>query len=161
MVSMAREQSGIPVERDAAGAPGAVGGAEPSIGELFKQLSSDTSELVRQEIALAKAEMRQTGSMLAHDAAKVGIGIGLALAGALALTAFLVAGLGRLLGGHYWLSALIIGVIFVAVGALLTKGALGDIKEHGITPDQTAKSLRDDALWAKGEAKEVKRELTT
>lgn len=158
---MAREQSGIPVERDAARRADAVAGAEPSIGDLFRQLSNDTSELVRQEIALAKVEMRETGSKLAQDATRVGIGLGLALAGALALTAFLVAGLGRLLGGHYWLSALIIGVIFVAVGALLAKGAMKDIKARGVTPDQTMQSLRDDALWAKREAKEVRREMTT
>jgi hypothetical protein len=159
---MAREQADIPVQRREGGVePATRPAGEPSIGDLFKQLSTDTGELVRQEVALAKAEMRQAGATLARDGAKVGIALGLALAGFLSVTAFLVAGLGRLLGGHIWLSALIVGVVFLAVGAVLAKNALADIKRRGLVPAQTAASLRDDAAWAKSEAREVKREMTT
>jgi len=159
---MEREQPEIRVERGAdVPQPKPVAGAEPSIGELFKQVTTDTSELVRQEVALAKVEMRQALATLARDGARVGIGLGLALMGGLALTAFLIAGLGRLLDDRYWLAALIIGAVFFLVGSVLARNALGDIKRRGVTPEQTAESLRQDAAWAKREAREVKRELTT
>jgi len=51
--------------------------------------------------------------------------------------------------------------VFLLVGSVLAKNALGDIKRRGVTPEQTAESLRQDAAWAKREAREVKRELTT
>ncbi len=159
---MAREQNEIRVERNTEiPVSREVDAAEPSIGELLRRVTDDSGELVRQEVALAKAELRQSLATFAQDATKVGIGLGLALVGALALATFLITGLGSLLGGRYWLSALIIGVIFLAIGVVLARNALADIKRRGVMPEQTAESLRDDAAWAKREAGEVKRELTT
>lgn len=134
---------------------------ERSLGELFRQLSTDTSELVSKEIALVKAEARQTGTTLVRDGAKVGTAIGLAFAGALALTAFLIAGLGNLLDGRYWLSALIVGVVFLAIGAGLVKNAVADMKRRGLAAKHSVEALKDTANWAKQEARQVKQELTT
>jgi uncharacterized membrane protein YqjE len=162
MVIMAREQPEIRGERRAVNAePVPSAASEPSLGELFKRVTTNTSELVRQEVALARAEMRENLATMAQDGARAGIGLGLALVGVLALTAFLIAGLGNLLDDRYWLAALIVGVVFLAIGIVLARNALGDIKRHGLVPDQTAESLRQDAAWAKQEAGEVKRELST
>ena len=134
---------------------------ERSLGELFRDLTTETSELVTKEIALVKAEARQTGTTLARDGAKVGVAAGLAFAGALALTAFLIAGLGDLLGGKYWLSALIVGVLFFAIGAGLVKNAIADVKRRGQSVRQTVETVKDTGSWAKEEARQVKQELTT
>ena len=132
---------------------------EPSLGELFKRLTADTSELIRQEMSLAKVEMREAGTTLARDATKIGIAVGFALAGVLALAAFAVVGLGDLFE-NYWLAALIVGVALLAVGGCLAKNAVNDIKQHGLKPQETVQTLRDDASWAKQEGRELKRELT-
>jgi hypothetical protein len=134
---------------------------ERSLGELFRDLSTETSELVSKEIALVKAEARQTGSTLARDGAKIGTAAALAFAGALALTAFLIAGLGDLLNGKYWLSALIVGVVFFAIGMGLVKSATADIKRRGQAMKQSAETVKDTAAWAKQEARQVKQEITT
>jgi len=155
---MASEQYDPRSVRPVTGA--SAGGAEPSLGELFRRLTTDTSELVRQEISLAKTEARQAGATLARDGTRIGIAVGLALAGALALTAFLVILLGDLLD-NYWLGALLVGVVLLAVGGILARNAVADVKRRGLTPEQTIDSLREDARWAKQEAREVKRELTT
>jgi hypothetical protein len=133
---------------------------ERSLGELFRDLTTETSDLVSKEIALVKAEVRQTGSTLAKDGAKIGIASGLALVGALALTAFLIVGLGDLLNGKYWLSALIVGVIFLAIGAMLIKSATADIKRRGQSVKHTVDTVKDTGAWAKQEAQQVKQELT-
>ena len=140
-------------------APEATTAPEPSLGELFKRLTSDTSELIRQEMSLAKVEMREAGATLARDATKIGIAVGVALAGVLALAAFAVVGLGDLFE-NYWLAALIVGVLLVAVAGYLAKNAVNDIKQRGLKPQETVQSLRDDASWAKQEGRELKRELT-
>ncbi len=156
---MAREQfdAGVPA-RDS-GARGHPAGAEPSLGELFRQLTTDTGNLIRQEVNLAKVELRQTGATVARDGAKIGVAAGLALAGVLALTAFLIVGLGDAFD-NYWLSALIVAVAFLAVGGVLARNAMADIKRRGIAPRETTATLRDDARWAKDEVKEFKREIT-
>ena len=158
---MAREQSDPRIERRDVGARvEATAGAEPSLGDLFKRLTTDTGELVRQEISLAKAEMRQAGATLARDGAKIGIAVGLALAGVLALTAFLIVALGNLLD-NYWLAALIVGVLFLAIGGLMARNAVNDIKRRGLKPEETIGTLQEDTAWAKQEARDLKRELTT
>ena len=136
---------------------GSIGG-EPSLGELFKRLTTDTSELVRQEISLARAEVRQVGGTIARDGSKLGIAAGLALCGALAVTAFLVIAVGDLLN-NYWLGALIVGLVLLAIGGVLARNAVADLK-RGAVPEHTLGSLREDAAWAKQETREVKRELT-
>jgi len=133
---------------------------ERSLGELFRDLSTETSELMSKEIALVKAEARQTGTTLAKDGAKIGMASGLALTGVLALTAFLIAGLGYLLNGKYWLSALIVGVVFLAIGMGLVKSATADIKRRCQSVRNTVDTVKDTGTWAKEEARQVKQEIT-
>ena len=157
---MEREQfgGGLP-SRDSGARTHATAGAEPSLGELFRQLTTDTGELIRQEVSLAKAELRQTGTTVARDATKIGVAVFVANAGILALTAFLIVALGAAFH-NYWLSALIVAVVFLAVGAVLARNAVADMKRRALVPRQTAATLRDDATWAKQEAREFKREIT-
>lgn len=136
-----------------------VNGADASLGDLVRQLATDTGELVRQEVALAKTEMREISSTVATDARNIGIGAVIALAGMLALTAFLILLLGVVLG-NYWLSALVVGLLFTGIGAMLAKRAVDDIKQRGLKPDATMQTLREDAAWAKREKSAFKRELT-
>ena len=157
---------GIPITRVApapVGGAGAAGGSDaeqPSLADLFRRLTTDAGELVREEVNLLRAELKQAGSTLAKDGQKIGIAVGLALLGAFALTAFLIILLGQLLGGNYWLSALIVGAVFLGVGAFLAVSAINDVKGRGIMPQQTIASLKEDVAWGKQETREVKRELT-
>jgi uncharacterized membrane protein YqjE len=157
---MARDDKEIRIQRRGDRAsPAAPVSSEPSLGELFKRLTADTTELIRQEMALAKVEMREVGTTLARDAAKFGLAAGFALAGVLALGAFAVITLGGAIDS-YWLAALIVGGLLLAVGAGLARSAMNDIKQRGLKPQETVQSLRDDASWAKQEGRELKRELT-
>ncbi len=117
------------------------GGREPSIGELFGQLSSDAGRLIQSEVALAKAELRETTSMLVRDAAKVAVAAALGLLGALAATAFLIIGIGDLLD-NYWASALLVTIVYLAVAGYLAKSAMNEIKRNGVKPEETLATLR-------------------
>jgi hypothetical protein len=130
---------------------------EPPIGVLFKQLSEDASRLVRQEVALGKVELKEVVSALGRDAARIGIAAGVAIMGAFAALAFIIIGLGDLLG-NYWLSALITAVVLLAIGAVMVKSAMADIKRRDLKPTATIETLRDDAQWAKREIAGVKRD---
>jgi Putative Actinobacterial Holin-X, holin superfamily III len=134
---------------------------ERSLGELFRDLTTETSALVTKEIALVKAEARQTGTTLARDSAKIGTAAALAFAGFLALTTFLIAGLGDLLNGKYWLSALIVGVLFFAIGYGMVKSAVSDMTRRGQSVKHTMDTVKDTGNWAKEEARQVKQELTS
>jgi uncharacterized membrane protein YqjE len=131
---------------------------EPSIGELLKQLGNETSHLLRQEINLARTELRETGDRVRTAAVQIAVAAGIALAGILALTAFLVVALGAALD-NYWAAALIVAVLMIVIASAMINRAMGGLKRRVGIP-RTAQTLRDDAQWAREEAREFKRELT-
>lgn len=155
---MATHHRDLRLDGDGPTRPGGAAGGEPPLGELFGQLASDAGRLVRDEVALAKAELRDAGATLARDGAKLGIAAGLGLLGAIAATAFLILALGDLLD-NYWLSALMVSVLFLGVAAYLGTKAMEDVKRRGVKPEQTLETLREDVDWAKREAQVVKRGL--
>ena len=134
---------------------------DASLGDLFKRLTSDSAELVRQEIELAKSELSETGSAYAKDAAKIGVAAGLAFVGVLALSAFLVIGLGNVMGDRYWLSSLIVGIAAAGIGYVLVTNAVNDMKSRGIKPRETLETLREDKAWVGQQARELKHDLTS
>lgn len=130
---------------------------EPPIGDLLRRLSDDATRLVRQEIALAKVEVRESVTVMGRNAAKVGIAAGVALLGALAAVAFLIIGLGDLID-NYWLSALIVSAVLLGIAAVMGKSAMSGFRNHDMKPAQTIDTLRDDADWARQEIATVKQE---
>src|ERR671914_142397 len=60
-IRMAREDREVRLRGEITPQPATT---EPSLGELFKQLTSDTTELIRAEMTLAKVEMREVGTTL-------------------------------------------------------------------------------------------------
>jgi len=124
---------------------------EPSIGELFASLARDTSNLVRQEVELAKTEMTQKVTSLGKDAGMIGAGAALAYAGLLALIAAVILGLGELI--PLWLSALIVGLVVVGIGYALIQRGRSAMSRLDLTPRQTIETLKEDKEWAKDQIK--------
>ncbi len=131
---------------------------EPGLGDLFRQLAQDSATLVRQEMALAKAEMAQNLKAAARDATMVAVGGGVALLGGLVLILVLVLVIGDALN-EYWAGALIVGLLFLIIGAVLAMGALKRLKHDSLTPERTLDTLKEDKQWAQSEIKQVRRDL--
>src|SRR5438034_8607298 len=125
---------------------------ERASGELVKQLSEQTTRLVRQELELAKLEVTE-------KAKRFGLGGGMfGAAGALgfyafgALTACFVWALSLAVAG--WLAALIVAVVYAAAGGVLA--LMGKKKTQAATPpvpEQAVDSVKEDVRWAKQRAK--------
>lgn len=131
---------------------------EPALGPLFSQLAQDSTALIKQEIALAKAEVKETIGQTVNGTVKLALAGALASVGGLVLTAFLVLLLGDLLD-NYWLAALIVGIVFAAIGGILAMAGLRRFREVTVAPEQTIESLKEDRNWARAEMTELKREL--
>jgi hypothetical protein len=123
-----------------------------SLGELFGDLTRDMSALVRQEVQLAKTEMTQKASKAGKDIASMAVGGAIAYAGFLVLLAALVIVLGTV-GVPWWLSALLVGLVVVGVGALLIMRGRDALKQADLTPRQTIETIKEDAEWAKEQAR--------
>ena len=132
---------------------------DASIGELFRHITSDASHLVRQEVHLAKAELKESVGRVRAMATGVAVAAALAIPGALALTAFLVIGLGALIGS-YWASALIIGIVLMTAAVVVGRRALSNVTDGKVGLPRTITSLAEDATWGKEELRAFKREMT-
>jgi uncharacterized membrane protein YqjE len=120
---------------------------EQSIGDLLKQLSQETTTLVRKELELAKAEVTEKGKQ-----AGVGVGMfgGAGIAGLLALgslTAFLIALLAT--GMEVWIAALIVTVLWAAVAGVLALVGRNKVQEATPPAPQTVETIKEDVEWAK------------
>jgi MFS family permease len=121
---------------------------ERPVGDLVKQLASQTSTLVRQEIDLAKAEFAEKGRVAGQGAGLMSGGAVVGLLAAGALTACAVLALNRAMAD--WLAALIVAVVLGAVAAVLALQGRNRIK-HATppAPQQTVETLKEDVEWAK------------
>ncbi len=122
------------------------------IGELLKQLSQETTTLVRQELELAKAEMAQKGKQVGVGAGMFG-GAGLFGVFAFAtLTACLILALAEAVDG--WLAALIVTVVYAAIaGVLALRGKKQVQQATPPVPARAVDSTKEDVEWVKTRAK--------
>jgi uncharacterized membrane protein YqjE len=126
------------------------------VGELLKELSTQTSTLVRQELELAKAEMAEKGKQAGVGAGMFG-GAGLFVLLALgALTACLIAALAT--GMEVWLAALIVAVVHAAIAATLALLGRQRTREAAPpAPEQAIESTKEDVQWAKTRMRSARR----
>jgi uncharacterized membrane protein YqjE len=129
---------------------------ERPVGELLKQLSEETTTLVRKELELAKAEVSEKGK-------KAGVGAGMfggagvaAFLGLGAVTAALIVALDGAMA--LWLAALIVGLIWLAIAGVLALQGRNKVQEASPpVPEQATESVKEDVQWAKTRAKSARR----
>ena len=112
---------------------------------LLSDLAGETSTLVRQEIALFKAELNEKLSQMGLGAAALVAGGVIAFSGWFALLAAAILGLSYVVAP--WLAALIVGVIVIALGAGLALFGKSRLKADALVPHRTLNSLREDQAW--------------
>lgn len=127
-----------------------------STGELLKQLSEQTTALVRKELELAKAELTEKGKSAGAGAGMFG---GAAVAGMLALgalTACIVLLLAQAMDA--WVAALIVTVVYAAIAGALALVGRDRVREGmPLAPEQTVESVKEDVQWTKNRASSARR----
>jgi hypothetical protein len=109
---------------------------------LVRRLTDELATLVRQELALARAEITSSIRSLILGAGSVAAGGAVLFAGFLVLLAAAVLGLAHVVSP--WLSALIVGVVVALVGYLMVHAGVKGVTETPVTPARTVDSLRRD-----------------
>lgn len=117
-----------------------------SVGELFGQLTTDMSTLMRKEIELARIEIKEE----VGKAGKAGGMLGAtAVAGymALLMISFAIAwGLAEVMPAG--LAFLLVGIAYAVVAAVLYSKGRAELDKVNPTPTQTIETLKEDAQWA-------------
>jgi uncharacterized membrane protein YqjE len=135
--------SGVPTSAP----PGA--GDDRSLGEIFSDVANDLSTLIKQEMELAKTEMKD-------EARKAGKGAGLlggaGLAGWLVLLFLSLTVVFALDEGlPLWLSALIVTVVWAIIAAVLAVTGRSALRRSNPQLPKTQQTLKEDAAWARAQ----------
>jgi len=119
---------------------------ERSLGDLFSDLARETSTLVRKEVHLAKAELTQSATEAGRGAAMLAAGGLVAYAGLIFVLLAIVYGLIET-GMDPWLSALIVGLVVIAIGAVMLLRGRESLKPDNLAPRKTVETLKEDRAW--------------
>ena len=119
-----------------------------SLGELFSDLSRHTSELIRQEMRLAKAELSDKLSGVGRHAAMIGAAAACGLA-AVVTVAAAIALLLIDLGVRPWLSAVITAALMGGTAFILAQSGISALRKTSIAPVETMHSLKETTQWLK------------
>jgi hypothetical protein len=122
---------------------------EPSLGDLFSNLTAETAALVRQEAALAQVELTSKAAEVGKDIGYLVVGGAVGYAALLVLLAAAVIILANVV--PMWASALIVGVIVGAVAFFLISSAMAALKKVDLAPRATVDSIKEDAKWLKNQ----------
>ncbi|MFI7111546.1 phage holin family protein [Nonomuraea sp. NPDC050227] len=120
---------------------------EPTLGQLVGEIGEDISKLFRQEVELAKIELRQEATKAGKAAGMLG---GAGFAGymiALLVTLAVMFGLGEVMGLGW--AALVLAVVWAVIGGVLYVNGRNRLREINPSPEQTIETLKEDAQWAR------------
>jgi hypothetical protein len=119
----------------------------PSTVETIQNIAGNLGDIVRSEVQLARAEMREEASKAARAGAMMAAGAILGLLGMAFVFWTIAFGLTQWL--PVWASSLVVGVLLLGTsGALLSMGR-GRMRQVHMKPEQTMESVREDVQWIK------------
>jgi len=128
---------------------------DSSLAELARQLSNQTTDLVRHEVELAKAELRVKGKRAGMGASMFGGAGALGIYALGALTAAIIAGIAEAL--PVWASALIVAAVYGAIaGILALRGKKKVQQATPPLPEETVQSVKEDVRYTKQRAQEAR-----
>lgn len=123
--------------------------AEPSIGELIRNLLADTGQLIRTEIKLAQSELGQNVSRAKTPIAFIGAGVLLMFGAFLTLLGALVGWLADAVGPGW--AAFIVAVVVGGIGVALILSGKNKLSAVSLAPTRTVASVKQDAQALKGQ----------
>jgi uncharacterized membrane protein len=132
---------------------------ERSLGDLFSELSKETSTLLRQEVNLAQVELTQKATIVGKQVGSLVVGGAVGYAALLIILVAVVIGLTQLISMIFgwtlitsaWIAALLVGLIVGGIAFSLVTSALATLKKTDLAPQQTIESLKEDAQWIKNQ----------
>jgi hypothetical protein len=133
-----------------------------SIPDLLRELRDESSTLFRQEIALAKTELKEKTSKLSRNAIYLVAGGVIAYSGLI----FILLGVVGLIGAGLvaagmeaataaWVSPLILGFIVAIIGAAMLMKGKRTLAEESLVPEKTLQSLKEDTSWTRAKIQQA------
>jgi hypothetical protein len=120
---------------------------EPSLGDLFSELSRDFGQLVRDEVQLAKTEMTDEVRGVARASGMLGAAAYAAVTAILLLSFAAAWGLAEVM--PIGVAFLVVGLVWAAIGGVAFVYGRKQMQAINLKPEQTIATLQEDVQWAK------------
>jgi hypothetical protein len=129
--------------------------SDKPLSALFSELTNETVDLVRQEVALARAEMSKKISTAQTALTSVAIGAAILLAGLFIILLAVVNVVAMILPPDLapWLAPLIVGVVIALIGYGMLKGGSHKLQPKNLVPERTVHSFRRDKVLVEEKAR--------
>jgi hypothetical protein len=128
-----------------------------SITGLIRGIFDDLSTLIREEIALARVEIREQVAKARTMAAALAIGAVALMFGGMFLLVAVALGVADLLNWPAWTGFLIVAVLLMAVGAVSLSSARSKLAKLHAVPVETMTSVKENSAWIAKRMSSVRR----
>ena len=122
-------------------------GYRESIGELVKGILADIRQLIRDEIALARVEVREQASRAKLAAAALGTAAVALLFGGTFLLVAIATGIADVLDWPVWAGFLAVGLLLGIVGMVMLSTGRSRLRTVNPVPEQTVETLKENSEW--------------
>ncbi len=116
-----------------------------SLGELLSDLASQSSSLIRDEVALARQELREKVKAVESAIIIIACGAVAAFVAVLALCATVILALSEYL--EPWQAALLTGIVLAIAAVIILAVGISHLRHTSLKPEQTIETLEENKEW--------------
>jgi uncharacterized membrane protein YqjE len=116
-----------------------------SVVQLLGELASQSANLIQDEVALAKQELREKVQSLQSTLIVIAVGALIALVAIASLCTALILALNEYL--ERWASALLVGVVLGVIAAVMITIGVKRLKQLSLKPEKTIETLEENKEW--------------
>jgi len=120
---------------------------QESTGSLIRGILNDLRTLIREEIALARAEMREQAGRARSAALSFGIAAAALAFGAIFLLIAVALGIANLLGWPAWTGFLIMALLLCIGGYFTLSSGRKQLASVHAVPEETVTTLKENSEW--------------
>jgi uncharacterized membrane protein YqjE len=118
-----------------------------SIGGLIRGIFSDLRALIREEIALARVELREQAGRARTAAISFGMAAGALLFGATFMLIALAMGVADLMNWPAWAGFLAVALLMSVTGTIALSAGRSQLRRVHAVPEETVASLKENSAW--------------
>ena len=130
---------------------------QESIGSLVKGILNDVRTRIREEIALARVEMREQAGRAKAAAMSFGIAAAALAFGGVFLLVAIALGIAYLLGWPAWTGFLIVAVLLCIGGFFTLSSGRKQLASVHAVPEETVTTLKENSEWIAKRLSSVRR----
>ncbi len=127
-----------------------------SVAGVLAEMKDEIKDFIQTRLDMLKSEMKEKLSLLKTAVPLIVVGLVFGVTAWFVLTAALISIVALAFYPNrfaYFLSLLIVGAVYLVIGALSASFAVRELRQSGLKPERTIRVLKEDQVWLQTEAR--------